>query len=251
MDRRPARRRWAGRVAALAVVVAPSLLPDLAGARSASPPTDADRRLLAASDLALAAPESFRMHLRLTPLAAPERTTEAEVWRAGAATAVELLGERDRGKRFLQRPDGFWFVAPGAQPVKLGPSHRLAGGVALQEILAPSYSRDYRLESVRREPAGATELVTFELVGEAAELAWRRVRYVVRADRSRPVRIELLTPSGRLARLVELAEWAAPTGLELRRLVVKDLLRGGAAVTIEVLAMEPREVPPERFELPR
>lgn len=211
--------------------------------------TEADRRLLERSDLALATPETFRMRLKMTPLSAPARATEVEVWRSPAGTAVELLGERDAGKRFLQRPDGLWFLAPGARPVKLSPSHRLAAGISLQEILLPSYSRDYEIETVRRQGTGENEVVVFELTASAPGLAFPLARYVVRAANERPERIELLASSKRIVRRLEITEWARPEGLEVRRMVATDLLGRGGVIELEVLELEARDVPAELLEL--
>jgi hypothetical protein len=233
--------------ASAALFVAAWLLVPAGRAQATADPDDV--ALLARSDLALAAPESFRMRLRVTPSSAPGRATEVEVWRSLQGTAVELLGERDAGKRFLQRPDGLWFLAPGARPVRLSPTHRLAAGLSLQEILVPSYSQDYRIEEVRREGFGEAEIVTFELVAEAPGLAFPRARYVVHAASARPLRVELLLGTGRVARVLEISEWAAPEGLEVRRMSLEDRLGRGGSLAVEVLELEPRAVPSELFEL--
>jgi hypothetical protein len=225
----------------------------LAAPGGATPPTAGDRALLAAADLQRGMPAAFRCELRVEPLAGGSVAT-FELWRDGDFALVRFRDSRQRGKAFLQRPAGdsqagTWFLAPHARPVRLSPAQRLAAGVSLQEILGLAYSRDYTLEDAQRQPAGRTELVTFWLRARGTGAPYPRVSYLVRADTRRPLRIEYRLASGKLARLVELAEWQPGPRLVPAVMVAKDLVTGRPPVRIRFLAVETRQPPAHLFEL--
>jgi hypothetical protein len=220
----------------------------LAAPAAAAPPTAADRELLAAADLGRALPTAFRSEVRVEPLAGPGATS-FEVWRDGGVALVRFLDPRQRGKSFLQRPEGTWLLARGARPVKLGTAGRIAAGVSLQELVGLAFSRDFDLEDVTRQAAGTAELVTFALRAKTKDLPYPRVHYVVRADSRRPVRVEYRLASGRLARMVEIAAWKPGDRLVPAETVAKDLVGGRAPVRVRLLAVEERQAPAHVFEL--
>ncbi|HVS03921.1 MAG TPA: outer membrane lipoprotein-sorting protein [Thermoanaerobaculia bacterium] len=217
---------------------------------AAAPPTAADRELLARSDVAAHAPDAFRARVRVRPLAGGA-ARELEIWKGeGGEALVRLLDPSQRGKFFLQRPEGLFLITPGTrQPVRLDPSHRLAGGVSLQEILGLRLGRDYELVDVRRHGSGAQAQAVLALTAKADGLPHARVRWVVRVADARPLRAELLLPSGKVARMLEFRDWGAGSRLAPRQLVVKDLLRGGQAFAVELLELAAAEPPPAIFAL--
>ena len=62
------------------------------------------------------------------------------------------------------------------------------------------------------------------------------------------MRAEFRLPSGRVATILEFAEWRAGSAAQPRSLVLRDALRGGAATRVEVLELEEREVAPGLFD---
>jgi hypothetical protein len=213
-------------------------------------PTEADRALLAASDLQAAAPESFRAVLRIEPLQPGRQGVDLELWRgAGERTLLRFLDARNRGKAFVFEGREAWFLAPSARPVRLSPGHRLAAGLSLQEILGVAYGRDFRIEGVSRAGSGAAELVTFDLRATVPGLPYPQVRYVVRTAQRRPVRVEMRLASGRPARMLELAEWLPGRPLSPAEMVVKDLVGGQPPVRVRFLDLAERQPPEHLFAL--
>jgi hypothetical protein len=215
---------------------------------AAAPPTAADRALLADADLGRALPAAFRSEVRVEPLAGGG-AMRFEIWRAGDRALVRFLDSRQRGKAFLQRADGTWLLAPHAHPVRLGTASRVAAGVSLQELVGLAVSRDFTIEDVKREQAGAADLVTFVLRAKAAGTPYPLLHYVVRSDTRRPVRIEFRLSSGKLARLVEVRAWRPGSRLVPAETIAKDLVGGRAPVRVRLLAVEERQPPPHLFEL--
>ena len=238
-------------VAAAALLLAGNLL-GVAGAGNAAvePPVAttvqaADRELLAASDLFAAAPPEFRVEIEV-------RQGEAaagmplEIWRRGEELAlVRLLAEKDRGKFLLRRDRDLYFIAPGAaRPVKLAPSYRLQGA-ALDELLGLRLTRDFRIAGVS-EGGG---VVTFDLIANDKGAAAARLRWVVSRSRRLPLRADLLASDGRVLRVIEFRDWRDAARGVPERMVVKEVLRGGAPLEIRFGAFEVRPVGRELFEL--
>jgi hypothetical protein len=215
----------------------------------AAPATDADYELLAAADLHAAAPAAFRARLRLEPLQPGRPAAELELWRDGERSLLRFLDERNRGKAFLQDPDGAWFLSASARPVKLAPGHRFAAGLSLQDLLGFAYSRHFRIEGVERRGSGATEQASFDLRALDPAAPYPQVTYVVAVVPRRPLRVELRLASGRVARLLELSAWTPGRRLSPAEMVVKDLVGGQPPVRVRFLELEERQPPTDLFAL--
>jgi hypothetical protein len=206
------------------------------------------QELLARSDIAAAAPPSFRTEMRLTASGRPE-PAEIEVWRAGGRTLVRFLGAAQRGKYLLYAEPALWFIAPGAKkPVKLPRSFRLQGSATLDDILGLRYSRDYEVARAEPDRDALGPLLRLHLVGVAPGLPYPEARYVVREEQGRPLSIELRVKSGKPATSIEFVEWFPGPRLRPRLFVLTDRLRGGTT-RVEVLSFEERSVPKGLFDL--
>jgi outer membrane lipoprotein-sorting protein len=212
-----------------------------AGAPQAAHP---DAALLRRGDIGAFAPESFRATLALTAQPGKERH-EIEVWRSGGAkTLVRMLDPKERGKFLLRLGDDMWFISPSAKkPVKLNASYRLYGGATLDEVLGVRLSDAYDIESTARQtsPTGE-EHVVFTLRARRPQQLFQQVRYVLHAATARPVSATYRVRSGKDATTVEFVQWSEGSLVYAKRLVVRDLLRKGAATEIDVLNIDPRAV---------
>ena len=202
--------------------------------------------LLRRSDVGALAPESFRSRMRLR--AGDKAPLEVEVWRKGEArTLVRLLGAKERGKYLLRLGDALWFLAPGAKkPVRLNASYRLRGSATLDDVLGLQYART--TACVRRLRKRTASSPSTSRPARPAPL-YPEVRYVVRRATLRPVRAEYRLASGKVATIVEFAQWGEGRRPYVRRLVIRDALRGGATTQVDVLEVEERAVPDGLFDL--
>ncbi len=207
--------------------------------------TPADQELLAASDLFVAAPREFRVELEVRPATAAAGMA-LEIWRRGEDLAlVRLLAAKDRGKFLLRRDRELFLIAPGsARPVKLAPSYRLQGA-ALDELLGLRLVRDYQIDQV----VDAGEVVQFDLIAKDLRAATPRLHWVVARAQRLPLRADLKASSGKVVRVVEFREWSDPRRGVPKRIVVKDVLRGGPPLEILFGVFETRPVPLELFAL--
>ena len=219
------------------------LLSALGGAVSAESPEDLLRR----SDIATAGPQAFRAVLRVT---ADQKTIELEVWRSGEnRTLVRFLAPKERGKYLVRLDSTLWFLSPGAKnPVKLAPSYKLKGSASLDDLLGIRYSRDYEIVSFAEEQDASGSLGVFDLLARGKAL-YPRVRYLVRTATARPLRAEYRLVSGKLASVVDFAEWDRTQRARFKRLVFRDQLRNGAVTDVELVEMEERTVPAGLFDL--
>ncbi len=136
----------------------------LALAATATPAAEAaasDRALLEATDPFARAASSSRARLRVT--GSGGRATALEIWRSGENALVRFLDPKESGKYLLRARDGTFFISPGArQPVRLPPTHRLAGAVAIEELLAVPLSATHEIAAVQRRDT-ASGVVEFDL----------------------------------------------------------------------------------------
>jgi hypothetical protein len=212
--------------------------------------TRTPEELLRRSDVGAFAPAAFRARLALRPAPLAD-AHEIEIWRSGQTrTLVRFLDPKERGKYLLRLGADLWLIARGAKaPVRLNPSYRLYGGATLDEVLGVHLARDYALSSSESASDPGGPVVIFDLQAKAEHSLFPRVRYVVREATERPLRAEYRLRSGRPATAVEFVEWADKPTLHARRVSVKDLLRKGQVTDVEVLELEPREVPDALFDL--
>lgn len=205
----------------------------------------ADQELLAASDLFAAAPTEFRVEVEVRESGAANGMP-LEIWRRGEELAlVRLLADKDRGKFLLRRDRELYFIAPGsARPVKLAPSYRLQGA-ALDELLGLRLIRDFRIERVS-EGGG---VVTFDLIAKDKGAAAPRLRWAVSRSRRLPLRADLQASDGKVLRVIEFAEWSDARRGVPKRMLVKEVLRGGAPLEIRFDTFEIRAVSLELFDL--
>ena len=191
-------------------------------------------------------PQAFRARLRLVR---GDRAQDVEVWHEGRSrTLVRLLAPKERGKFLLRREDALWLISPRTKrPTRLPTSYRLYGGASLDEVLGRFHAEDY-------EPAGPTEegkeeetqILSLRLAARDPKSPFPRVRLVVQAADYRALRVEYWLRSGKAASVVEFTEWEAGRP---RRLMVRDLLHPEASVTVDVLRLEERPIPPGLFDL--
>ncbi len=219
----------------------------LLGVVGRSAAAESPEHLLRTSDVAAAAPQAFRAVLRVT---ADKKAIELEVWRSGDnRTLVRFLGPKERGKYLVRLEDRLWFLSPGAKkPVKLAPSYKLKGSASLDDLLGIRYSRDYQIVSFREEQDASGVLAIFDLRAKGRAL-YPQVRYLVRTADARPERAEYKLASGKLASVLEFAEWDEARPARFKRLVFRDALRNGAVTEVELVEMEERTVPAGLFDL--
>jgi hypothetical protein len=220
----------------------------LAAAAPAAGAAEPHAELLRRSDISSLAPESFRARLLVTPDSGQPQ--ELEVWRAGESrTLVRFLAPKDRGKYLLRLEDALYFLSPRAKnAVKLDPAYRL-GAASLDEMLGTRYSRDYAIESSSEAEDARGPLVVLELKARTPRAPWGRVRYVVRRELQRPVRVDFLATSGKTTGSVEFLAWEEKGRLRPLRLRVRDALRPKRSADVAIEEVEERSVPSGLFDL--
>jgi hypothetical protein len=208
-----------------------------------------ERALLARTNLRSSVPEQFHATILASRGAAP-RPLRVEVWRGGHDTMlVRVLDSTQAGRFMLQLGAEHYLLAPGArQPVKLGSGVAAAGGLSADQLLGIDVVKDFDIE--RCEASG--RIATFYLKAKPGTEAARttpRARWVVDQTSELPLRVDIVLGDGRTARVVEFAAFLPGRDRVPSRLVLKDVLRGGAPVTLEVETFEVVRVPDGLFSL--
>ena len=162
--------------------------------------------LLRRTDVGALAPESFRSRLRL--VAGDKPPLEVEVWRKGESrTLVRLLGPKERGKYLLRLGSVALVPGPGGEEAR-----------APRPVLPAARQRDprrrarpavrARLQSERGGPTKRRPRRARARPRADRAPIYPAVRYVVRPSTLRPVRAEYRLPSGKVATIVEFAQWS-------------------------------------------
>jgi hypothetical protein len=208
-----------------------------------------EKRLLADTNLFATAPQQFRARLAVNSVGSSSRV-ELEIWRGGRdQLLVRPLDPKQAGKFLLQTGADRYLISPGAkQPVKLGAGFKMQGGLSFEELLGIDLERSYDVERV--ETTG--RVVTFHLKARpetAAASGTAAARWVVDRERRLPLRADLLLADGRTARVIEFPEFRHTRPLVPRRVVLKDVLRGGAPLEVELREFQAGAVPAGLFDL--
>ncbi len=208
-----------------------------------------DRALLAATNLFSTVPEQFHATVAVTRVDST-RPLLVELWRGGRDRMLARVLDRKQAGRFvLELGAEHYLIAPGArEPVRLGAGVRAVGAVSFEQLLGIDVEREFDVERV--ESSG--RVVTFHLnarTGTAAEKATPRARWVVDRTTRLPLRVDVVLGDGRTARVVEFTSFGPGHGRAPTRLVLKDVLRGGPPVTVEVKTFEAVRVPEGLFSL--
>ena len=206
---------------------------------------DDSASLLAESDLFAKAPAEFRAELEIGRVGS-DAIRRLEIYRKGSELElIRFLEPKDRGKFLLLRGDDLWFLAPGSRrPVALAPSYRVQGA-AVHELLGLDLARDYRIEG-SSEKAG---IVTFDLAAVSKQAAAPRLTWVVSRESRRPLRADFRATSGKVLRVLEFRTWRDAARGVPERLVVKDVVAGGAPLEVRFTAFEARPVDERLFDL--
>lgn len=211
--------------------------------------TDADRLLLTRVDVSANLPPAFRASLRVAK-AGSDRASRLEVWRnAEREYLIRFLDAHERGKFLLQHGADLWFISPGSKrPVSLHRAYRLWGTASIDELMGPAIG-DFVLTAVQHHATDSGELVELDLEAASPDAPYARLRFVVRTDLQRPLRIEYRLASGTTARVVEFLTWDESDRPRPHWLVIKDVLRGGPPVRVEIVDVEAVSPPEGLFSL--
>jgi hypothetical protein len=214
--------------------------------------------LLSQSDLGNLCPAELRTEVRITregddkkPDSSKIKTVRLELWRKGPALSLlRFLDPGERGKYLLRRDGKTLFLAPGSKrAIPLGRRHKLHGSATLDDLLGVRFSQDHVLEGhvVEDQPDG-TQRVVFTLRVGKTKGKHARVKYVVDPSTARPTKIERYLRSGKLASVLEIVEWEAGEVLLLKRLRIRDALRGESITKVSFSRTQVGGVPEAIFE---
>lgn len=212
--------------------------------------TDDDRLLLARADIAANLPPTFRASLRVSQ-ASHDRMARLEVWRnTEREYLIRFLDPHERGKFLLQHGADLWFISPGSKrPVSLHRAYRLWGTASIDELMGPAIGDNFVLTAAEHRATDSGELVELDLEAARPDAPYARLRLVVRSDLQRPLRIEYRLASGTTARVVEFLSWDESDRPRPHWLVIKDVLRGGPPVRVEIVEVEAVSPPEGLFSL--
>ena len=103
-----------------------------------------------------------------------------------------------KGAKILQVDRNMWISKPGLKkPVAISPRQRLTGQVAIGDIAATNYVRDYTARYLREEPIDNEACHVLELSSANKQTTYDRITYWVSVKRGVAVQAEFLSLSGK------------------------------------------------------
>lgn len=246
--RPPGLHRWAWTVAVLASLGA--------GRRgeegpAPSPPSD---QLLRRIDQVKAPAETFTFDATVTVYRGDRVTSTSDltvhVGDATKALALYRAPAEHRGRAVLMIGRDLWVHLPrDRRTVRIRPGQRVATEAAYADVVRMVLSRDYRLEDVAREVVGGQEQLRVLARAATPGAAYDGVRIWVAPDTARPIRAELLAPSGRVLKEQLFGGYEMVLGRERpTRIEVRNSVDSDERVVFAIRAMRVEEVPAAFFE---
>jgi hypothetical protein len=179
----------------------------------------------------------------------PTEEAEYEVSAKGENSLVKFLSVRSKGQALLMRGDDMWFFLPAvARPVRITPIQRLMGTVSNGDLARLRYAVDYTATVEGQSSVDGTPATILDLRAKRRGATYQRVRYVVRQSDARPLQAEYFLTSGKAVKTASFGQPREMAGrVTLSRIDVRDTVRTSSRTTIEIITIEPRELPDKIF----
>ncbi len=224
-----------------------------ARARADRPPVAA---LIAKADAFRQVYPNAVIQVRMTRVSGEEagRQSLLQVAVHGAdASLIRVLQGVDQGQQILLRPEGIWVKLPrSARAIRITPMQRLLGDAAVGDIGRLRWQDDY--EARYAEPAEAVvdgqSAWRLELVARQATAAYPRILAAVARSDGRPLQAEFFLKSGKAIKAVRFGPVEAVNDRRgIRRMELRDLLRGEGVTLVVQEKVDPRALDPGLFSL--
>lgn len=205
--------------------------------------------ILARADAVRNPADSYVMRAQITSSDNPSLPSLFEVAIQGnEKTLVKTLEpKRDRGRNLLMLGEEVWAYLPNLErTVRVSLAQRLSGQAANGDISRMRWSGDYTPRMEREDNAAWTLRLTAKRKG----LTYDRLRVWVEKQTYRPLKAELLTDGGRPFKLAIYTHYRDLAGaLRPTEIVLEDAEDPQQRSSIEILAMEQRDLPAALFHL--
>ena len=195
--------------------------------------------------------DSAVVRVKLTNYDADRVVDEAEyeVSVKGENSLVKFLSVRSKGQSLLMRGDDMWFFLPSvARPVRITPIQRLMGNVSNGDLARLRYAVDYEAAIDGPAEVDGVAAIVLELRAKRKGATYQRVRYVLRKSDGRPLTAEYFLTSGKPMKLATFGDVREIAGRQtLTRIDIRDATRVTSRTTIEIVSIQPRELPDKLF----
>lgn len=170
-----------------------------------------------------------------------------------ASLAIVESPPKNKGWVMLQVERNMWLSKPELKkPVPVSPRQRLSGQVAIGDIAATNYARDYEARYVRTETFGGIPCQVLDLRAKTRSATYDHIRYWISEEQGLAVRAEYISL---LDKVLKTATFAyghridGPKGaiLFISRMEVTDAL-SGARTTLDYRSVHIRSIPRGRFD---
>lgn len=144
----------------------------------------------------------------------PDDHYQMRVRTIASASTVEILEPvSSKGAKMLQVNNNLWLGKPGLRKaVPISPRQRLSGLIAIGDVAATNYARDYNATLLRREKIDGEECEVLDLVAKGRNTTYDHIVYWISASRHVGLRAEFYSLSGKLMKSATFEYGNAITG---------------------------------------
>lgn len=166
---------------------------------------------------------------------------------------IRVVQGIDQGQQILLRPEGIWVKLPrSARAVRITPAQRLLGDASVGDIGRLRWQDDY--EARYAEPAEVLHegqlAWRVDLMARSEAAAYPRILAILARSDGRPLQAEFLLKSGKPIKSVRFGPVEAVNDRRgIRRMELRDLLRGEGLTRVVQEKVEPRVLDERLFSL--
>lgn len=153
----------------------------------------------------------------------------------------ESSGEKDQ--KVLMLADKFWLIMPKSRrPLRITPMQKMLGEASTGDIATMSWHEDYDAEFIGSETIDGEPLEHLQLTAITKGVSYKSIALYLQPDTHKPVRAELYTSSGKLAKTATFIIEDRDGRERVTRMTLSDAIQKNQVTEVDYLTSEAYEL---------
>jgi len=149
----------------------------------------------------------------------------------------------EKGQKVLMLADKFWLLMPSSRrPIRITPMQKLLGEASTGDIATMSWHQDYDAEYVSTESADGLTVDLLALTAISKGVSYKTINLYLESETHKPVRAELFTSSGKLAKTARFDIENQDGRERVVRMTLTDAIQTNLVTKVEYVDSEPFEL---------
>ena len=158
----------------------------------------------------------------------------------------ESSGEKDQ--KVLMLADKFWLLMPASRrPIRITPMQKMLGEASTGDIATMSWHEDYDAEFKGSETIDGELLDRLQLTAITKGVSYKSIALYLQPDTHKPVRAELYTSSGKLAKTATFVIEDRDGREMVTRMTLSDAIQKNRVTEVDFLTSEAYELSDKYF----